>query len=186
MAQRLSLAAALLGDPHTLILDEPANGLDPHGMQWLRAFLRDFAAEGRTVLVSSHLLAEMALMAEDLVVIGRGRLISAGPVHDFVQRFTHEQVRVRSPEQDRLHSVLRSIPGALVQDTGQGLLIDGVPSERIGDRAAEHGIVLHELSIQRASLEEAFLRATEGAVEYGSGNALASGLLPADTAGARL
>jgi ABC-2 type transport system ATP-binding protein len=186
MAQRLSLAAALLGDPHTLLLDEPANGLDPHGIQWLRAFLQDFAAQGRTVLVSSHLLAEMALMAEDLVVIGRGRLISSGSVHDFVQRFTHEQVRVRSPQRERFGSVLRSIPGATVNDTGQALLIEGVPSERIGDRAAEHGIVLHELSIQRASLEEAFLNATGGAVEYGSAGPPSSGLVPADTAGARL
>src|SRR5919112_5361784 len=107
MAQRLGLAAALLGDPHTLILDEPANGLDPHGIQWLREVLRAYAVAGRTVFVSSHLLAEMALMADDLVVIGRGRLISAGPADEFVSRFTHQSVVVRSPQAERLSTVLR-------------------------------------------------------------------------------
>src|SRR5918993_2640738 len=111
MAQRLGLAAALLGDPHTLILDEPANGLDPHGIQWLRAFLRRFAAEGRTVFVSSHLLAEMALMADELVVIGRGRLIASGTVDSFVRDFTRTSVLVRSPQIDTLiEAVADAVP----------------------------------------------------------------------------
>jgi ABC-2 type transport system ATP-binding protein len=168
MAQRLGLAAALLGDPHTLILDEPANGLDPHGIQWLREFLRKFAAAGRTVFVSSHLLAEMALMAQDLVVIGRGRLISAGTVDDFVQRFTSRQVLVRTPQVDRLELVLgRSFVGVAVSREGDdGLLVDGLRTAQVGDLAGAHSITLHELTARTASLEQAFLEATGGVVEY--------------------
>jgi ABC-2 type transport system ATP-binding protein len=170
MAQRLGLAAALLGDPHTLILDEPANGLDPHGIQWLREFLRAYATAGRTVFVSSHLLAEMALMADDLVVIGRGRLISAGPVDEFVSRFTRTSVVVRSPQAERLSTVLRmSFVGVGVFSEAEGtLLVDGLRTEQIGDLAAKHAITLHELSVRTASLEDAFLEATGGDVEYGA------------------
>jgi ABC-2 type transport system ATP-binding protein len=170
MAQRLGLAAALLGDPHTLILDEPANGLDPHGIQWLREFLRAYATAGRTVFVSSHLLAEMALMADDLVVIGRGRLISAGPVDEFVARFTHTTVVVRSPQADRLSTVLRmSFVGIGVHsETAETLVVDGLRTEQIGDLAAKHSITLHELSLRTASLEDAFLEATGGDVQYGA------------------
>jgi ABC-2 type transport system ATP-binding protein len=170
MAQRLGLAAALLGDPHTLILDEPANGLDPHGIQWLREFLRAYADAGRTVFVSSHLLAEMALMADDLVVIGRGRLISAGPVDEFVSRFTHTSVVVRSPHAERLSTVLRmSFVGVGVHSEAEGvLLVEGLRTEQIGDLAAKHAITLHELSVRTASLEDAFLEATGGDVEYGA------------------
>jgi ABC-2 type transport system ATP-binding protein len=170
MAQRLGLAAALLGDPHTLILDEPANGLDPHGIQWLREFLRAYATAGRTVFVSSHLLAEMALMADDLVVIGRGRLISAGPVDEFVSRFTHTSVVVRSPQAERLSTVLRmSFVGVGVHIEAEGtLVVDGLRTEQIGDLAAKHAITLHELSVRTASLEDAFLEATGGDVEYGA------------------
>jgi ABC-2 type transport system ATP-binding protein len=170
MAQRLGLAAALLGDPHTLILDEPANGLDPHGIQWLREFLRAFAVAGRTVFVSSHLLAEMALMADDLVVIGRGSLIAAGPVEEFVSRFTHESVVVRSPQADRLSTILRmSFVGIAVHAEGEGtIVVDGLRTEQVGDLAATHAITLHELSVRTASLEDAFLEATGGAVQYGA------------------
>jgi ABC-2 type transport system ATP-binding protein len=170
MAQRLGLAAALLGDPHTLILDEPANGLDPHGIQWLREFLRAFATAGRTVFVSSHLLAEMALMAEDLVVIGRGRLIAAGPVDEFVSRFTHQSVVVRSPQADRLSTVLRmTFVGVAVSGEGEGtIVVEGLRTEQIGDLAATHSITLHELSTRTASLEQAFIEATGGEVEYGA------------------
>jgi ABC-2 type transport system ATP-binding protein len=173
MAQRLGLAAALLGDPHTLILDEPANGLDPHGIQWLREFLRAYADAGRTVLVSSHLLAEMALMAEDLVVIGRGRLIAAGPVDDFVGRFTHQSVVVRSPQVQRLATVLRmSFVGVgVITEDETTILVEGLRTEQVGDLAAAHSITLHELSVRTASLEQAFLEATGGDVEYAAAGA---------------
>jgi ABC-2 type transport system ATP-binding protein len=170
MGQRLGLAAALLGDPHTLILDEPANGLDPHGIQWLREFLRGYAEAGRTVFVSSHLLAEMALMADELVVIGRGRLIAAGTVDDFVSRFTHRSVVVRSPQADRFASVLqRTFTGVSVVAEAPGtLVVEGLRTEQIGDLAATHQVTLHELSLRTASLEEAFIEATGGDVEYGA------------------
>jgi ABC-2 type transport system ATP-binding protein len=170
MAQRLGLAAALLGDPHTLILDEPANGLDPHGIQWLREFLRAYAVAGRTVFVSSHLLAEMALMADDLVVIGRGRLIAAGTVDEFVSRFTRQSVVVRSPQADWLADALRhTFSGvAVTAEAPERLVVDGLSTDRIGDLAAAHGVTLHELSLRTASLEAAFIEATGGDVEYGA------------------
>jgi ABC-2 type transport system ATP-binding protein len=168
MGQRLGLAAALLGDPHTLLLDEPANGLDPHGIQWLREFLRAFAAQGRTVLVSSHLLAEMALTADELVVVGRGRLISAGPVSDFVDRFTTRRVRVHSPRADELAELLRRSGTRCEVGADGGLLIDGADCAAVGDLAAAYGLPLHELTLQTASLEQAFLEATGGAVRFGA------------------
>ncbi|HEX5532888.1 MAG TPA: ATP-binding cassette domain-containing protein [Actinomycetales bacterium] len=166
MGQRLGLAAALLGDPHTLILDEPANGLDPQGIHWLRDFLKSFAASGRTVFVSSHLLSEMALMADELVVIGRGRMIDSGPVQQFVERFSTMQVVVRSPRLGELVELLRG-PGVTDQPSGDGAaILDGVTREQVGDLAAAHGIALHELSTRTASLEQAFLEATGAASEY--------------------
>ncbi|HEX5510958.1 MAG TPA: ATP-binding cassette domain-containing protein [Actinomycetales bacterium] len=166
MGQRLGLAAALLGDPHTLILDEPANGLDPQGIHWLRDFLKSFAASGRTVFVSSHLLSEMALMADELVVIGRGRMIDSGPVQQFVERFSTVQVVVRSPRLAELVELLRG-PGVADQPSGDGAaILDGVTREQVGDLAAAHGIALHELSTRTASLEQAFLEATGAASEY--------------------
>ena len=166
MGQRLGLAAALLGDPHTLILDEPANGLDPQGIHWLRDFLKSFAASGRTVFVSSHLLSEMALMADELVVIGRGRMIDSGPVQQFVERFSTVQVVVRSPRLGELVELLRG-PGVMDQPSGDGAaILDGVTREQVGDLAAAHGIALHELSTRTASLEQAFLEATGAASEY--------------------
>ena len=168
MSQRLSLAAALLGDPHTLILDEPANGLDPQGIQWLRRFLRDFAATGRTVLVSSHLLAEMALMADSVIVIGRGRLIASGAVTDFVDRFSHQQVVVRSPQHARLVQLLRkSFVGIEVSVTDdEQIIVEGLRAPQVGELAAMHGLALHELATRTASLEEAFLMATGGAEQF--------------------
>jgi ABC-2 type transport system ATP-binding protein len=148
MGQRLGLAGALLGDPSTLILDEPANGLDPQGIQWIRELLRGFAATGRSVFVSSHLLSEMALMADELVVIGRGRLI------------------VRSPQATELADVLRR-EEARVEAVQPGVVsVTGLDAARIGDLAFEHSIRLHELSNRVATLEEAFLEATQGAEEY--------------------
>ncbi|WP_461021812.1 ATP-binding cassette domain-containing protein [Thalassiella azotivora] len=166
MGQRLGLAVALLGDPHTLILDEPANGLDPQGIHWLRDFLKAYAASGRTVFVSSHLLSEMALMADELVVIGRGRLIHTGDVPTFVSRFSTTQVLVRSPRLGELVELLRPL-GARDQPTGDGAaLLDDVTPQQVGDVAAGHGIALHELTTRTASLEQAFLQATGESSEY--------------------
>ncbi len=166
MGQRLGLAAALLGDPHTLILDEPANGLDPQGIQWIRELLKGFAATGRSVFVSSHLLSEMALMADELVVIGRGRLIASGPVDDFVRSSVRNAVIVRSPQAGELADVLRRA-GASVDAPEPGVVsVTGLDAQRVGDLAFESGIRLHELSNRVATLEEAFLEATAGAEEY--------------------
>ena len=166
MSQRLGLACALLGDPHTLVLDEPANGLDPHGIQWLRDVLKSLAAQGRTVFGPRHLLAEMALMADELVVIGRGRLIDSGPVSDFVGRFTRTTVLVRSPEASRLADLLTA-DGAAVDPLSDGsLVVGGADAVAVGELAAAYGVVLHQLVTRTASLEEAFLSATGAAEEY--------------------
>ena len=168
MAQRLGLAAALLGDPHTLILDEPANGLDPHGIQWLRDLLKLQASQGRTVFVSSHLLAEMALMADELVVVGRGRLIASGQVDSFVRDFTRTSVLVRSPQVDTLlRTVLNVVPTVEVTQAPDGsATLSGVDAARVGELAADVGLVLHELATRTASLEEAFFEATGATEEY--------------------
>jgi ABC-2 type transport system ATP-binding protein len=165
MGQRLGLAAALLGDPHTLILDEPANGLDPQGIQWLRQRLQHLAGEGRSVFVSSHLLSEMALMADELVVIGRGRLIASGAVADFV-RDAGTAVLVRSPDAARLADLLRGRDGVKVSGGADELNLAGVTAQEVGDLAFEHGIRLHELATRTATLEEAFLERTAGAEEF--------------------
>jgi ABC-2 type transport system ATP-binding protein len=166
MGQRLGLAAALLGDPHTLILDEPANGLDPQGIQWIRELLRGFAAAGRSVFVSSHLLSEMALMADNLVVIGRGELIASGPIGDFVKSSRHNSVLVRSPQATDLAAALTE-QGATVEAVEPGLIsVTGVEAAAIGDLAFDRSIRLHELAPRAATLEQAFLEATGGAQEY--------------------
>jgi ABC-2 type transport system ATP-binding protein len=163
MLQRLGIAAALLGDPPVLLFDEPVNGLDPEGIRWIRTLMRRLAAEGRTVFVSSHLLAEMANTADHLVVIGRGRLITATTMAEFLSQ--SGTVRVRSPELDRLATL---VPDA--RRDGSALLIDGATTEQIGDLAAANSIVLHELSAQGASLEEAYMNLTDGAVQYRAGS----------------
>jgi ABC-2 type transport system ATP-binding protein len=166
MGQRLGLAAALLGEPHTLILDEPANGLDPQGILWMRLFLKSLAAEGRSVFVSSHLLSEMALMADHLVVIGKGRLIATGPVEEFVSSAQANAVVVRTPDGARLGDLLVA-NGASVENTQPGLLtVTGLAADAIGDVAFDHGVRLHELSNKVATLEEAFLERTAGAEEF--------------------
>jgi ABC-2 type transport system ATP-binding protein len=168
MKQRLGLAAALLGDPPTLLLDEPANGLDPEGILWIRNFLQYLAGQGRTVFVSSHLLGEMSLMADDLVVIGRGRLIAEDSVGDFVSRFTDAWVRVRSPRAGDVAAALASA-GAVVTPLPDGALqVTGLDAPAVGELAARQGRVLHELSPVTATLEEAFLEVTRGAVEFGA------------------
>jgi ABC-2 type transport system ATP-binding protein len=169
MGQRLGIAAALLGDPHTLILDEPANGLDPEGIRWIRELMRGLAADGRTIFVSSHLMSEVAQMADQLVVIGRGRLIADTTVDEFTRRASGEAVRVRSPEAARLAALLREAGAAVVADDDGALDVQGLDPPAVGDLAALHGIALHELSLQQASLEEAFMRLTADAVEYHAG-----------------
>jgi len=168
MNQRLGLAAALLGDPHTLILDEPANGLDPHGIQWLRGLLKSLAAEGRTVFVSSHQLSEMELMADELVVIGRGRLLASGSVESFVRDFTRTTTRVRSPQIDSLvKAVAAAVPTVQIsREPDHAALLVGIETSRVGEIAATEGVALHELTTRTASLEEAFFEATGASEEY--------------------
>jgi len=166
MGQRLGLAAALLGDPDVLILDEPANGLDPQGINWLRGFLQAYAASGRTVFVSSHLLAEMAQMADHLVVIGRGRLIADVATAEFVSRSSLNAVTVRSPQADRLAALLREHPAAVTAEPDGALTVTGMEPARVGELAFHAGIMLHELATRVATLEEAFLEATADSQEY--------------------
>ncbi len=166
MGQRLGIAQALLGDPKTVMLDEPVNGLDPEGIHWVRNLLRGLAAEGRTVFVSSHLMTEMALTADHLIVIGRGKLIADTSVDDFVARASQKVVVVRSPELERLRVEL-SGPGITFADAERGALeVHGLTPEQVGDAAAAAGIALHELSPQQASLEEAFMNLTRDELEF--------------------
>ncbi|GAB1512096.1 ABC transporter ATP-binding protein [Actinophytocola sp. KF-1] len=184
MSQRLGIAAALLGDPQVLLFDEPVNGLDPEGILWIRRFMHRLADEGRTVFVSSHLLSEMALTAQELVVIGRGKLIAQCSTEEFVAQATESTVVVRSPQLPLLRSALGQL-GASVRDEGDSLVVSGMDIAKIGDLAAEKGVALHELSPQRGSLEEAFIQLTGDAVEYhaavdlGDAAALPADLTPA-------
>ena len=157
MRQRLGLAAALLGDPEILVLDEPANGLDPEGIRWLRTFLRGLAAEGRTVLVSSHVLAELAQTADDVAIIAKGRLVAHAPVDELTAR-AGAATRVRSPEAARLRELLAT-EGIEATDAGDALAVKA-PPERVGELAAANGIVLHELTTESSSLEEVVLELT--------------------------
>ncbi|MGY5013809.1 ABC transporter ATP-binding protein [Streptomyces sp. 900105755] len=166
MGQRLGIAGALLGDPRILMFDEPVNGLDPEGIHWIRTLMKSLAAQGRTVFVSSHLMSEMALTADHLVVIGQGRLLADTSMADFIRTNSRSYVRVRSPQRERLLDVLHGA-GITVVETGTGALeAEGGKAEPIGELAAQNGIVLHELSIQQASLEEAFMQLTAESVEY--------------------
>ncbi|MEU6410355.1 ATP-binding cassette domain-containing protein [Microbispora sp. NPDC046933] len=166
MGQRLGIASALLGDPATLILDEPVNGLDPEGILWIRTLLKGLAAEGRTVFVSSHLMSEMALTAEQLVIVGRGRLIADVPVADFVRDSSRLTTRVRSPQADRLRDLLAG-PDVTVTADGTGVLrVHGLGGEAVGRIAARNGVTLYELTPVHVSLEEAFMELTRDAVEY--------------------
>jgi ABC-2 type transport system ATP-binding protein len=165
MSQRLGIAAALLGDPPVLLFDEPVNGLDPEGIRWVRTLIRTLAGEGRTVFVSSHLLAEMSNTADRLVVIGRGRLIASTTISEFVGRV--DSVRVRSPQADLLRQVLTEADVEVDDDdTATALLVRGAASEVVGELAARNGITLHELTSQQGSLEDAYMKLTDDAVEY--------------------
>jgi ABC-2 type transport system ATP-binding protein len=159
MRQRLGLAAAMLGDPEVLVLDEPANGLDPAGIRWLRDLLRTLAAQGRTILVSSHVLAEVAQTVDRVVIIHRGRLIQQASIAE-VLAGAQGATRVRTPDAARLRELLAA-EGVEVNDADGVLLVDLSP-ERVGEIAAQHGVVLHELTIERATLEEVFLELTGG------------------------
>ncbi|WP_040477982.1 ABC transporter ATP-binding protein [Longispora albida] len=168
MRQRLGIAGALLGDPGVLLFDEPVNGLDPEGIRWIRGLLRGLAAEGRTVLVSSHLMSEMALTADRVVVIGRGRLIADLTISDLAAQFQRD-VLVRTPDTARLRSTVESAGGAVSAEPDGGLAITGLDASRVGSLAAGAGIVLHELTPRNATLEEAYLEMTDESVEYRHG-----------------
>jgi ABC-2 type transport system ATP-binding protein len=181
MSQRLGIAAAMLGDPQVLLLDEPVNGLDPEGVLWIRNLIKQLAAEGRTVFVSSHLMNEMAVTADHLIVIGRGKLIAASSTQEFIERSSEKSVLVRSPDATRLADLINADGGKATPDgqtqggqapdqAGQ-LRVTGTDAARIGELAAAGTIVLHELTPQRGSLEEAFMELTADSVEFGTHDA---------------
>lgn len=167
MGQRLGIAAALLGDPKVLMFDEPVNGLDPDGVLWIRTLLKALAAEGRTVLLSSHLMSEMAITADRLIIIGRGRLICETTVEDFLRSGSGSFLRVRSPHSDELTRRLERRPGVTVARQADGTLqITGADCDTVGELARANGLALQELSVQQASLEETFMALTKDAVDY--------------------
>jgi ABC-2 type transport system ATP-binding protein len=177
MSQRLGIAAALLGDPQVLLLDEPVNGLDPEGVLWIRNLMKQLAAEGRTILVSSHLMNEMAVTADHLIVIGRGKLIVESATEDVIARSADKSVRVRTPDAPRLAELITAAGGTVTPGENGGgpatpgngadlLTVTGLPASRIGEIAASASVVLHELT-PLASLEEAFMELTSGSVEFG-------------------
>jgi ABC-2 type transport system ATP-binding protein len=168
MLQRLGIATALLGDPRVLLFDEPVNGLDPEGMAWIRQLLHALAAEGRTVFVSSHLLPEMAQTAQDLVVIGRGRLIYQGTMEDFIGSAKSHGVRVRTPHLAQLRTALTE-KGAEFREEDGALIVSEMDSDHLGELAFAAGATLHELSPLTGSLEQAYMELTAEAVEYGAG-----------------
>jgi ABC-2 type transport system ATP-binding protein len=171
MRQRLGIAAALLGDPPVLMLDEPVNGLDPDGIAWIRGLLRSMAAEGRAVLVSSHLMSELEGTADRLVVIGRGRLIAETGVSELLASAAGGRVKLRTPQRADVMGVLAAA-GATVTTAGDDeVSVTGLDAARIAELTAERGLLLHELSPQRATLEEAFMQLTRGAVEFRDGSA---------------
>jgi ABC-2 type transport system ATP-binding protein len=175
MGQRLGIAAALLGDPANLILDEPVNGLDPEGVVWVRTLARHLASEGRTVFLSSHLMSEMAQTADHLIVLGRGRVIADAPTAEIVARSTGGAVTVRTPQVAALQTALAA-EGATVSPAEDGsLLVTGLAAPRIGELAAAGGVVLHELTPVAGSLEQAYMELTKDEVEYVSGATTTTG-----------
>ncbi|XVQ13129.1 ABC transporter ATP-binding protein [Spirillospora sp. CA-255316] len=171
MSQRLGIAGALLGDPGVLMFDEPVNGLDPDGVRWVRELMRSLAAEGRTVFVSSHLMSEMELTADRLVVIGKGRLLADAPIADIIAASSRHRVKVRSPHEAGLRelAVRLHAQGASAEETAPGeLLVSGVRVEPVGELAHRLGVPLYELSPQDATLEQAYMELTADSVEYGA------------------
>jgi len=179
MGQRVGIAAAMLGDPAVLLLDEPVNGLDPEGILWVRNLMKQLATDGRTIFVSSHLMNEMAVTADHLIVIGKGRLIADCSTQEFIERSSDKSVLVRSPDAGRLADLLAAEGGKVTPEDptdgrAEALSVTGLDAPRIGEIAAAGRIVLHELTPQLASLEEAFMELTAGSVEYGGGGAPAA------------
>ena len=166
MGQRLGIAAALLGDPKVLLFDEPVNGLDPEGVLWIRTLLKSLAAEGRTVFVSSHLMSEMALTADRLIIIGRGRLIAETTIGDLLQGASGNHIRVRSPEAGELARLLTAQGADVIRQDHDTLRITGATSDTIGEIARSNGLTLRELSAHQVSLEERYMELTSGAVDY--------------------
>jgi ABC-2 type transport system ATP-binding protein len=169
MSQRLGIAAAMLGDPRVLMFDEPVNGLDPEGIIWIRQFMQTLAARGRTVFVSSHLMSEMSITAEHLIVIGRGKLLADMSTADFIAENSTARTRVRSPQGEQLAEALAA-DGARVTTVDSYLEVDGRTTDQVGDIAAAKGLTVHELFTQRSSLEEAFMEMTRDSVEYHAGS----------------
>jgi ABC-2 type transport system ATP-binding protein len=166
MGQRLGIAVALLGDPRTVVLDEPVNGLDPEGIRWVRTLARQLAAEGRTVFVSSHLMSEMALTADHLVVIGRGRVLADCSMSDFIADHASSYVRVRSPQRGEVADVLRRHGLDVTAHDDDELRVQGLDAPSIGELVGKNGLYLHELTLVRSSLEDAFMTLTAASVEY--------------------
>jgi ABC-2 type transport system ATP-binding protein len=181
MSQRLGIAAAMLGDPQILMFDEPVNGLDPEGILWIRNFMQALAARGRTVFVSSHLMSEMALTADHLIVIGRGRLLADMSTQDFINQNSSGRVRVRTPQVQALLDAIAGA-GAKAQQDEEFIDVDGMTTDSVGDLAAANGITIHELFAQRSSLEEAFMEMTRDSVEY---HATVDSQVPTTVGGAR-
>ncbi|MEU0937473.1 MULTISPECIES: ATP-binding cassette domain-containing protein [unclassified Embleya] len=171
MGQRLGIAGALLGDPRVLLFDEPVNGLDPEGILWIRNLMKRLASEGRTVFVSSHLMNEMAVTADHLLVIGRGRILADTGVAQFITENSISHVKVRSPQADRLAELARAAGWEVTRDPAGALLVQDVSTDQVGDLAGHNGLFLHELAKVEASLEEAFMRLTADSVEYHTGGA---------------
>ena len=165
MSQRLGIAAAMLGDPQILMFDEPVNGLDPEGILWIRQFMQREAANGRTVFVSSHLMSEMALTAEHLIVIGRGKLLADTSVTEFIAQNSAGGVRVRTPQVEAMRDAFDRA-GVKVIDVDKFLQVEGMTTDEVGDLAAANHITIHELFAQRSSLEEAFMEMTRDSVEF--------------------
>ncbi|MCC9154446.1 ABC transporter ATP-binding protein [Streptomyces parvulus] len=178
MGQRLGIAGALLGDPRILMFDEPVNGLDPEGIHWIRNLMKTLAGQGRTVFVSSHLMSEMALTADHLVVIGQGRLLADTSMADFIAENSRSFVRIRTPHRERLLDALHGAGIEVVDSGAEVLEVDGDKSEAVGELAARNQVVLHELSPQRASLEEAFMQLTAESVEYHAHDGQPAGPVP--------
>ena len=174
MGQRLGIAAALLGDPEVLLFDEPVNGLDPDGIRWARNLLRNLAHDGRTVFVSSHLMSEMALTANEVIVIGRGRLIAEASIEELTRRSAQSFVTVRSRDHSALAAALERRGGRVVSEPDGSLSVRGIEAIDIGELAGELGVVLHELSPHAASLEEAFMELTDDSIEFRGEDTLAA------------
>jgi ABC-2 type transport system ATP-binding protein len=165
MSQRLGIAAALLGDPHVLMFDEPVNGLDPEGIVWIRTLMRSLAAEGRTVLVSSHLMSEMENTADHLIVIGRGRLIADCSMAEFIARSSGQAVLVRTPQRDVLAAAITAA-GGTVSDSGDELAVRGLTESQVAELAFANAVRVHHLALTKVSLEQAFMELTAGSVDY--------------------